>query len=156
MSDPALRVDTASQVPPYEQIRAQLAALIRTGRLTEGERLPTVRQLAADLGLAPGTVARAYRELEAAELIRTRRGAGTRVAALPSEPYAHDADQLTTLARDFTSAARALGAGTEDILTAVRDALDPGPAFPSATADSGAGDSKMAGVSARHRSEERA
>ncbi|WP_159062259.1 GntR family transcriptional regulator, partial [Streptomyces caniscabiei] len=77
MSDPAVRVDTTSQVPPYEQIRAQLAALIVTGRLVEGERLPTVRQLATDLGLSPGTVARAYRELEATELIRTRRGAGT-------------------------------------------------------------------------------
>lgn len=148
MSDPAVRVDTTSQVPPYEQIRAQLAALIRTGRLTEGERLPTVRQLAADLGLAPGTVARAYRELEAAELIRTRRGAGTRVAALPSEPHAHDADQLATLARHFTSAARALGADTEDILTAVRDALDLGPSS-SATAGSGAGGPKTAEASAQ-------
>ncbi|SDP57949.1 DNA-binding transcriptional regulator YhcF, GntR family [Streptomyces sp. cf386] len=148
MSDPAVRVDTTSQVPPYEQIRAQLAALIRTRRLAEGERLPTVRQLAADLGLAPGTVARAYRELEAAELIRTRRGAGTQVAALPSEPYAHDADQLATLARDFTSAARALGADTEDILTAVRDALDPGPACSSATADNGTGGPKTAEASA--------
>ncbi|WSX33929.1 GntR family transcriptional regulator (plasmid) [Streptomyces sp. NBC_00984] len=135
MNDPAIRVDTTSQAPPYEQIRAQLAALIRTGRLTEGERLPTVRQLAADLGLAPGTVARAYRELEAAELIRTRRGAGTRVAALPSEPHLHDAEQLITLARDFTSAARALGADTEDILTAVRDALSPGPTSSSATSE---------------------
>ncbi|MEV8092283.1 GntR family transcriptional regulator [Streptomyces nigra] len=132
MSDPAVRVDTTSQVPPYEQIRAQLAALIRTGRLVEGERLPTVRQLAVDLGLAPGTVARAYRELEAAQLIRTRRGAGTRVAPLPDAPHGHDVHQLSTLARDFTSAARALGAGTEDILTAVRKALDsesePAPA----------------------------
>lgn len=152
MSDPAVRVDTTSQVPPYEQIRAQLAALIRTGRLVAGERLPTVRQLATDLGLAPGTVARAYRALEAAELIRTRRGAGTRVAALPSEPYAHDADQLTTLARDFTSAARALGADTEDILTAVRDALDPGPTSPSATAAGRTdGDPKTAGVGASRR-----
>jgi DNA-binding transcriptional regulator YhcF (GntR family) len=125
MSDPAVRVDTPSQVPPYEQIRAQLAALIRTGRLLAGERLPTVRQLATDLDLSPGTVARAYRELEAAELIRTRRGAGTRVAALPSGPHAHDADQLTTLARDFTSSARALGADPEAILSAVRDALGP-------------------------------
>jgi DNA-binding transcriptional regulator YhcF (GntR family) len=123
MTDPAVRVDTTSQVPPYEQIRAQLAALIRTGRLVEGERLPTVRQLAADLGLAPGTVARAYRELETGELIRTRRGAGTRVATLPTGPRTHDPDQLTTLARDFTSAARALGADTEDILTAVREAM---------------------------------
>ncbi|CAM5657578.1 GntR family transcriptional regulator [Streptomyces aurantiogriseus] len=124
MNDPAVRVDTTSQAPPYEQIRAQLAALILTGRLTEGERLPTVRQLAADLGLAPGTVARAYRELEAAELIRTRRGAGTRVAALPAEPVRFDPGQLATLARDFSSAARALGAGTEAILTAVREALE--------------------------------
>ncbi|MGW1362180.1 GntR family transcriptional regulator [Streptomyces chartreusis] len=67
----------------FEQIRARLAGLIRTGRLTEGECLPTVRQLAADLDLAPGTVARAYRELEVAGLVCTRRGAGTRVAALP-------------------------------------------------------------------------
>ncbi|MFD7409267.1 GntR family transcriptional regulator [Streptomyces sp. NPDC059866] len=120
----AVRVDTTSPVPPYEQIRAQLAALIVTGRLTEGERLPTVRQLATDLGLAPGTVARAYRELEAAKLIRTRRGAGTRVATPPSEPTRPGPDQLATLARDFTSAARALGADTEAILTAVREALD--------------------------------
>ncbi|CAM5652084.1 MULTISPECIES: GntR family transcriptional regulator [Streptomyces] len=129
MSDPAVRVDTTSQVPPYEQIRAQLAALIRTGRLAEGDRLPTVRQLATDLGLAPGTVARAYRELEAAHLIRTRRGAGTRVAELPPA-HGHDVHQLNTLARDFTSAARALGADTEDILSAVRSALDSasGPA----------------------------
>ncbi|MEV1069718.1 GntR family transcriptional regulator [Streptomyces sp. NPDC050263] len=124
MSEPAVRVDTTSQVPPYEQIRAQLASLIVTGRLVEGERLPTVRQLAADLGLAPGTVARAYRELEAVELIRTRRGAGTRVAALPAEPQHPDAERLATLARDFTSAARALGAGTETILNAVREALE--------------------------------
>ncbi|MFF4588811.1 GntR family transcriptional regulator [Streptomyces sp. NPDC001388] len=124
MNDPAVRVDTTSQVPPYEQIRAQLAALILTGRLPEGERLPTVRQLAADLGLAPGTVARAYRELEAAELIRTRRGAGTRVAALPTEPAGFHPDQLTTLARDFTSAARALGADPEAILAAVGEALE--------------------------------
>ena len=124
MSEPVLRVDTTSQVAPYEQIRAQLGALIVTGRLVEGDRLPTVRQLAADLGLAPGTVARAYRELEAAELIRTRRGAGTRVAAPPSEPAHPDPDQLATLARDFTSAARALGADTEAVLTAVREALE--------------------------------
>ena len=120
----AVRIDTTSQVPPYEQIRTQLAALILTSQLAEGERLPTVRQLAADLGLAPGTVARAYRELEAAELIRTRRGAGSRVAGPPSDATHPDPDQLATLARDFTSAARALGADDEAILTALRKALN--------------------------------
>lgn len=125
MNEPAVRVDTASQVPPYAQIRAQLGALIVTGRLAEGDRLPTVRQLATDLGLAPGTVARAYRELETAGLIRTRRGAGSRVAAPPVGPTRPYASELATLARDFTSSARALGADTEAVMAAVRDALGP-------------------------------
>ncbi|MDX2591428.1 MULTISPECIES: GntR family transcriptional regulator [Streptomyces] len=125
MNEPAVRVDTASQVPPYAQIRAQLGALIVTGRLAEGDRLPTVRQLATDLGLAPGTVARAYRELETAGLIRTRRGAGSRVAAPPAGPTRPYASELATLARDFTSSARALGADTEAVMAAVRDALGP-------------------------------
>ncbi|MFC9279053.1 GntR family transcriptional regulator [Streptomyces collinus] len=125
MNEPAVRVDTASQVPPYAQIRAQLGALIVTGRLAEGDRLPTVRQLATDLGLAPGTVARAYRELETAGLIRTRRGAGSRVAAPPAGPTRPYASELATLARDFTASARALGADTEAVMAAVRAALGP-------------------------------
>ncbi|MEU6825184.1 GntR family transcriptional regulator [Streptomyces atriruber] len=119
---PAVRVDTTSPVPPYEQIRAQLAALITTGRLPEGERLPPVRQLAADLGLAAGTVARAYRELEAASLIHTRRGAGTRVAPLPAGTSYPDPEQLAALARQFATAARALGADEAEALRAVREA----------------------------------
>lgn len=67
MTGPTVRVNTASPVPPYEQIRAQLATLIFSGRLPEGERLPTIRQLASDLALAAGTVARAYRERSTAE-----------------------------------------------------------------------------------------
>ncbi|MEV0184026.1 GntR family transcriptional regulator [Streptomyces sp. NPDC050625] len=123
MSGAAVRVDTNSPVPPYEQIRAQLAALITTGRLPEGERLPTVRQLAADLGLAAGTVARAYRELESASLIRTRRGAGTRVAPLPTPLQHPDPAELAALARRFIAEARAMGADDEAVLSAVRGAL---------------------------------
>lgn len=124
MSGEAVRVDTTSPVPPYEQIRAQLAGLITTGRLPEGERLPTVRQLASDLGLAPGTVARAYRELEAAALIRTRRGAGTRVAPLPAElRQGPDPAELAALAQGFVAAARAAGAGDAAVVTAVAEAL---------------------------------
>ncbi|MFJ3673332.1 GntR family transcriptional regulator [Streptomyces sp. NPDC090106] len=123
MNAPAIRVDTASPVPPYEQIRAQLATLITTGRLREEERLPTVRQLAADLGLAAGTVARAYRELETASLIRTRRGAGTRVAPLPTPARTPTAAQLAELASRFVAEARSLGADRETVQQAVRDAL---------------------------------
>ncbi|MGW2745190.1 GntR family transcriptional regulator [Streptomyces sp. NPDC001450] len=123
MSGAAVRVDTTSPVPPYEQIRAQLAALITTGRLPEGERLPTVRQLAADLGLAAGTVARAYRELEAASLILTRRGAGTRVARLPAGARRREAAELAEVTKDFVAWTRALGFGEGEVLEAVRRAL---------------------------------
>jgi len=58
-------VDVLDPTPPYEQLRRQLADLIGSGVLTPGDRLPPVRQLAADLGLAAGTVARTYRELAA-------------------------------------------------------------------------------------------
>ena len=75
-----LRVDLESGVPHYEQIRAQVAAAVTTGRLRAGDRLPTVRVLAADLGIATGTIARAYRELEAGGWVTTRRRHGTVVA----------------------------------------------------------------------------
>ena len=77
---PLLRVDTGDPTPPYEQLRRQLAGLIGSGTLAPGDRLPPLRQLAADLGLAVGTVARAYRELELAGLVEKRRTAGTYVS----------------------------------------------------------------------------
>ena len=84
-------VDVLDPTPPYEQLRRQLADLIGSGVLSPGDRLPPVRQLAADLGLAVGTVARTYRELEQAGYVRSRRGGGTRVAptrARPADPRA--------------------------------------------------------------------
>jgi DNA-binding transcriptional regulator YhcF (GntR family) len=70
-----------SAVPPYAQIRARIADQARSGALPVGTRLPTVRQLADRLGVAPGTVARAYKELEADRVIETRGRNGTFVAA---------------------------------------------------------------------------
>jgi DNA-binding transcriptional regulator YhcF (GntR family) len=74
-----------SPVPPYEQLREQIAGLIATGRLQAGQRLPPVRQVAADLGLAGGTVARAYRELAQAGLVEGggRHGTVVRSGARP-------------------------------------------------------------------------
>lgn len=76
-----IALDPASPVPPYEQIRAQIAELARSGAAPVGMRLPTVRRLAEDLGLAVNTVAKAYRELEAAGVVETRGRHGTVVAA---------------------------------------------------------------------------
>jgi GntR family transcriptional regulator len=111
-----ITVDPDSGTPPYEQIRQHIDDLITTGSLAAGHRLPPVRQLAGDLGLAPGTVARAYRELEQGGLVQTRRGAGTRV--IGSERPA--ADPVLAKARAYVASARALG--YED--SQMRDALE--------------------------------
>lgn len=74
-----INVDPSSTISPVEQIRSQLGAQIQAGQLTPDTKLPPVRQLAADLRVAPGTVGKAYKELESAGLIRTARAAGTRV-----------------------------------------------------------------------------
>lgn len=64
MSNSLLVLNHSSSVPPYEQISAQLRVLIASGQLTSGVLLPSVRQLARDLGVAPNTIVRAYSELE--------------------------------------------------------------------------------------------
>ncbi len=73
-------VDPGSHVPPFEQVRGQVAAMVAEGSLPPGQRLPTVRRLAGDLGLAVNTVARAYRELEQEGVVVTRGRHGTFVA----------------------------------------------------------------------------
>lgn len=99
----AVRVDVSSTVPQYEQLRAQLAALITAGSLADGQRLPTVRALAHDLGIAPGTISRTYRELESAGLVLTRRKVGTIVTAraenLNRAPVFEAAERLVRTAR---------------------------------------------------------
>jgi DNA-binding transcriptional regulator YhcF (GntR family) len=75
-----LVVDPRSAVPPFEQLRVQILDLVGTGELAPETRLPTVRKLASDLGVAPNTVARTYRELERAGIIETRGRHGTFVA----------------------------------------------------------------------------
>ena len=76
-----LSVDPRSAVPPFEQLRVQLRDLVTRKELAPGTRLPTVRRLAEDLNLAPNTVARAYRELEAGGVIETRGRHGSFVSS---------------------------------------------------------------------------
>ena len=79
-----LTIEAGSTTAPFEQVRTQIASAVASGTLGAGTRLATVRQLAADLGLATNTVARAYRELEADGVISThgRRGTFVRSAVL--------------------------------------------------------------------------
>jgi GntR family transcriptional regulator len=121
---PALVVSTDDPTPPYEQLRRQLADLIGAGVLGPGERLPPLRQLAADLGLAVGTVARTYRELEAGGLVRSRRGGGTRVAdTLPAVGEPERKRLLREYADAYVRQALVLGADERQIRDAVGAAL---------------------------------
>ncbi|MEO6019062.1 MAG: GntR family transcriptional regulator [Knoellia sp.] len=119
MSELVITVDVGAAEPPYEQVRAQLAGLIARGALGEGDRLPTVRALAADLGIAANTVARAYKELEAEGLVITGRRAGTTVA-----PGGRATDTaLHRNARDYAVSAARAGLSESAAMDLVRAAL---------------------------------
>jgi GntR family transcriptional regulator len=121
-----LEIDPASAVPPFEQMRAQIAGLIATGALAAGTRLPPIRQLAGDLGLAPGTVARAYRELELSGLVLSRGRHGTRVTDAAPQLVASatpDLAHLDEAAATFAAAAGRSGSTLDQALDAVRRAF---------------------------------
>ncbi len=116
----SVEVDLASGVPPYEQIRLQVLAHVAAGRLRAGDRMPTIRDLATDLGVAPGTVQRAYRELEQAGVVATRRRTGTVVTdgRVPAPDR-----QVRDSAVRFVATARAAGLSDAAVLDLVRGAL---------------------------------
>ncbi|WP_449372746.1 GntR family transcriptional regulator [Arthrobacter psychrolactophilus] len=115
-------VDPRSAVPPFEQIRVQLLELIRRGDLTPGTRLPTVRKLAADLALAPNTVARAYRELEINGVVESRGRHGTFVSSHdePVQQLAHKA------AQEYLHQIQSLGLGLDEAMAILESAMPRG------------------------------
>ena len=121
-----IRMESASAVPRFEQLRGQISVMVAVGRLEPGSRLPTVRELAAALDMAPGTVARAYRELEAEGTVITRGRAGTFVADEPphSEPLREHRERVAATADGFVFALAQLGLGPDEMRNALVDALD--------------------------------
>jgi DNA-binding transcriptional regulator YhcF (GntR family) len=115
-----LRIDSTSVVPPFEQVRDQIGRAIDAGKLKPEDQLPTVRKLAADLGLAANTVARAYRELELAGIIETRGRNGTFVAGELSPRKAAGATLAATLAQRM----RDLGMGDAEMLAIFRNEIE--------------------------------
>lgn len=117
-----MTIDHDSAVAPYQQICDQLVARIEAGELAVGARLTSVRGLAAELGVAPATVAKAYTELETAGLIEGMGRAGTRVAAGGDGTRALAA----AAAGEFAARVRRLGLGTEELLRMVRASIEGG------------------------------
>ncbi|MGZ4716299.1 MAG: GntR family transcriptional regulator [Acidimicrobiales bacterium] len=118
-----LQVDTSSPVPPYEQIRAQLQTMVTSGALPEGTRLPPIRQLAGDLGLATNTVGRAYHELELEGLVETRCRHGTVVRSRQTMAAPERQVVVEQAAEAFALEAQHHGAGLDEALAAVRQAF---------------------------------
>lgn len=118
-----LSISQADPRPPYVQVRAQIQEAIRAGRLPDQTHLPPVRQLAADLGLATGTVARAYKELEAEGLVRTARGAGTRVVAPRDAGSPGEDAEARRHAAALVAQLRRLGLSDEAVVEVVLAAL---------------------------------
>lgn len=112
-------IDAGSPMPPYEQLRMQVLDAVRAGSLVPGAKLPTVRRLADDLGLAPNTVARAYRELERDRVIETRGRNGSFIAATGDAAQR----QAQEAASSYAGRMRQLGIAPAEAVELVRAAL---------------------------------
>ncbi len=116
-----LSINGQSSVPPFEQVRTQLLTQVQSGELAPGAKLPTVRQLAAELGLAPNTVARCYRELERDGIIETRGRNGSFVSP-HGDAIRREAQNA---AREFATRIRRLGLTDADGIALASAALSP-------------------------------
>jgi GntR family transcriptional regulator len=76
-----LPVDPHSGLPIYRQVMDQVRRMVVSGALVAGDRIPSVRELSASLGVNPLTIAKAYQELERGGVVEMRRGLGVFVAA---------------------------------------------------------------------------
>lgn len=105
--------------PLFDQLRMQVVEGVREGALPPGTRLPTVRELAGQLGVAVNTVARAYRELESAAIIETRSRFGTFVARYDPTDAA-----MAAAAREYVRVARGLGLDKADAVRYIESVPD--------------------------------
>ena len=117
-----ISVDPHDPTPIYAQLERGLRAAMATGRLTPGDQLPTVRQLAVDLRVNANTVARVYAELERAGVIETKRGVGSFINATPAQahpPREHER-RLRAFATRVLADADAAGFTVDDLIAALR------------------------------------
>lgn len=117
-------IDPDDPTPLYAQLDRAIRASIATGRITVGDQLPTVRQLAVDLRINANTVARVYSELERAGVIETRRGVGSFVRAGPlrAQPARERERRLRAFVTRVLAEADTLGFKVDEMMAAMRAA----------------------------------
>ena len=108
---PIVQLDPRDATPIYAQLDRALRAAIASGRLTVGNQLPTVRQLAVDLRVNANTVARVYGDLERSGVLETRRGVGSfvRASAIEARPASEHQRRLRAMATRVAADAAAHG-----------------------------------------------
>ena len=117
-----LHVNPGDDLPLYRQIFHQVTDAIAAGRLAPGQRLPSHRELAAQLIIAPLTVKKAYDELEGKGLIQTQRGRGTFVCAtLPVPDAAASRERLREAGQRLLSQATLSGLSLADLIELLKD-----------------------------------
>jgi len=123
-SSAVISVDANVAAPPFLQIFEQIRALIERGELRPGDALPTVRQLAGDLGVAPNTVARAYADLRAEGLVTSEERRLTRVAAAsPGSSRQSRRKALADAVETFLASLASRGYAAEEIGLELRKRL---------------------------------
>ncbi len=113
-----LEIDLAGDVPIYRQIRDQIVRGAASGAIAPGEQLPTVRQLAADLGVNPMTVNKAYAMLKAEGMIAMNRRRGAQLCDITSRRSGLD-DSFDSRALQLIAEARAKGVPKQELLTRI-------------------------------------
>ena len=117
MSIPPLHVNPSGEIPIFRQIIRQIIDAVAGGKALPGERLPSHRELAAQLVIAPLTVKKAYDELERGGLITTVRGKGTFVAdTLPIPDAGEKLDRLRDIAQQLVSQAALSGVPFSEVV----------------------------------------
>src|SRR5438270_146259 len=123
MNDP-FAISQSDKRPMYLQIMEQIKQRIAVGDWTQGQTIPSIRQLAVDLQVSVITVKRAYLELEREGVIVTQHGKGSRVASIPGLPERLREDKLRQHLEEATRIAAQLGIGTDGLEERLREVSD--------------------------------
>lgn len=119
----ALKVDEKSGVPVWVQIRNYIIFLIRSGKLRPGDTLPTVRQLALDLGVNHNTIHKVYQDLETDGLINAGRGKRSTIADIDREALEMPPAPVDAIVEELARIAKESGLTRQDVLSRVEEAL---------------------------------
>jgi len=116
-------IDSRSAVPVYEQLKRQIILHIISGRLDDGEKLPSIRELAAAIRINPNTVAKTYRQLETDGFVISRKGLGVFVSAEVMELQSNRNEIFMELTDEYLSKAAGLGINADEIMKGLSDRL---------------------------------